>query len=248
LFVNGFGFCLTTFILISICVVKFAEGGWITLAITGAVVAIAFAVKRHYDRIYQQLRRLDEIVSVTPTTGGAAAAEAPAVCDPKGKTAVFFVNGFNGLGMHTLLQAMRLFEGVFQNYVFVQVGVIDAGNFKGNAEIERLQAHIQSESARYVQFMRRYGRNAEAMTALGRDVVDTLNELAPQITRRFSNVVFFGGQLVFERETVVSRWLHNYTVFALQRRFYLLSLPFVTLPIRVPDRRAAAQPKWPESV
>jgi hypothetical protein len=30
--------------------------------------------------------------------------------------------------------------------------------------------------------------------------------------------------------------LHNYTVFALQRRFYLLGLPFVTLPIRVPEK------------
>jgi hypothetical protein len=57
---------------------------------------------------------------------------------------------------------------------------------------------------------------------------------------RIPKVVFFAGQLVFERETLAARWLHNYTVFALQRRFYLLGLPFVTLPIRVPDQPPGA--------
>jgi hypothetical protein len=149
---------------------------------------------------------------------------------------VFFVNGFNGLGLHTLLQAMRLFEGAFKNFVFVQVGVVDAGNFKGSSEMDRLQAHIQSECNHYVDYMRRKGRTAHAFTVVGRDVVDEIETIAPKISKQFPNSVFFGGQLVFERETLVSRWLHNYTVFTLQRRFYLLGLPFVTLPIRVPDK------------
>ena len=46
--INGIGLCLTSFILISLCVVKFHEGGWVTLVVTGAVVALAFFVKRHY--------------------------------------------------------------------------------------------------------------------------------------------------------------------------------------------------------
>jgi hypothetical protein len=87
--------------------------------------------------------------------------------------------------------------------------------------------------------MHRRGNGAEAITTVGRDVVEEIAKLAPQILGRFPNAVFFGGQLVFERETFVSRWLHNYTVFALQRRLYLLGLPFVTLPIRVPNRRVA---------
>ena len=52
--------------------------------------------------------------------------------DPKGKTAIVMVNGFNGLGLHTLLGLLRIFPGVFKNFVFVQVGVVDAGNFKGS--------------------------------------------------------------------------------------------------------------------
>jgi hypothetical protein len=239
LLINGLGFCLTTFILVSICVVKFGEGGWITLVITGALVAVAFAIKRHYATVLRQLRRLDEIVPAATAPASKAAVSrgpAPPAGDSGLRTAVFFVNGFNGLGLHTLLQAMRLFPRVFGNFVFVHVGVIDAGNFKGSSELERLRAHTESECGRYLEFVRGHANRAEAFTALGRDVVDEIVKLAPEIAARYPDALFFGGQLVFERETLVSRWLHNYTVFALQRQFYLLGLPFVTLPIRVPDR------------
>jgi len=39
--------------------------------------------------------------------------------------------------------------------------------------------------------------------------------------------------VLFERETMASRWLHNHTIFTLQHRLFLLGLPFVILPIRV---------------
>ncbi len=248
--INGVGLALTTFILVSICVVKFAEGGWITLVVTGAIVALAFAIKRHYTRVGKQLDRLNEIVEVSMPGGCGRAAtavenqlasqrEASHLTAAPARTAVFLVNGFNGLGLHTLLHAMRLFDGAFRNFVFVQVGVVDAGNFKGASEIERLRTHIQAECGRYVSYMRRHGHCAEAFSTLGPDAVEEVCKFTPAITARFPNAVFFAGQLVFERETLLSRWLHNYTVFALQRRFYLLGLPFVTLPIRVTEKPAA---------
>jgi hypothetical protein len=41
--------------------------------------------------------------------------------------------------------------------------------------------------------------------------------------------------LLFNRETYLTRWLHNHTVATLQRRFFLSNLPFVVLPIRVTE-------------
>ena len=237
--INGIGLALTTFILVSICVVKFAEGGWITLVVTGAIVALAFAIKRHYARVARQLDRLNEIVAAENLSATTEKTPEPTACDPKAKTAVFLVNGFNGLGLHTLLHAMCLFDGAFKNFVFVQVGVVDAGNFKGASEIEHLRTHIQAECVRYVSYMHRHGYCAEAFSTLGPDAVEEISKFAPKIIARFPNAVFFAGQLVFERETLLSRWLHNHTVFALQRRFYLLGLPFVTLPIRVVEKPAA---------
>jgi K+ transporter len=61
---NGVGFLLTTFILITLSVVKFFEGGWITLVVTGFLVALAVLIKRHYNQTALDLRHLDELAAV----------------------------------------------------------------------------------------------------------------------------------------------------------------------------------------
>jgi hypothetical protein len=202
------------------------------------LVGGAFLIKRHYNQTKQDLHRLEELVAVTEMGKGGVArlgVESRPVprLDPKGKTAVVLVNGFNGLGLHTLFGVQRLFPGVFKNFVFVQIGVVDAGNFKGADEVENLKQHITEGNQRYVNYMADHGVHAEALAAVGIDVVQKAAEMAPQILERFPNAIFFGGQLVFRRETFFTRLLHNYAVFALQRRFYQQGLPLLILPIRV---------------
>ena len=128
---------------------------------------------------------------------------------------------------------VRLFGATFKNFVFVEVGHLDAGNFKGASEIENLNAKVQADLDRYVKFMLSRGHYAEGISSIGTDVVDEVAKLAPQITERFPQAVFFAGQLVFPHETFFTRWLHNYAVFAAQRRLYQQGLPFLILPIRV---------------
>ncbi|SPE61031.1 Amino acid transporter [Verrucomicrobia bacterium] len=234
--VNGVGAVLTIFILVSLSFIKFFEGGWITLVVTGLLVGTAFLVKRHYNQTSQELRHLDDLVSVVQLerqATGQEPAPPPAEPDLKAKTAVVLVNGFNGLGLHTLFGVLRMFPGVFKNFVFVQIGVVDAGNFKGIAEVENLKRHIEEDNQRYVDYLRSRGFYAEAVTEVGIDVVQKAVELAPGILQRFPNAIFFGGQLVFHKETFFTRFLHNYAVFALQRRFYQQGLPLLILPIRV---------------
>ena len=236
--INGIGFVICFFILISLSVIKFKEGGWVTLVVTGLLVLVALGIKRHYLGTAKVLRRLDELIEVAELSGAsverdrAAAAEGPKL-DLKAKTAVLLVNGFNGLGLHTLLTIMRMFPGVFRNFIFVQVGVVDAGNFKGAAELENCRRHAEKELQRYVDYMRQHGYYAEGIAAMGTDLVAEVSELAPELFKRFPHAVFFGGQLVFPDETFVTRWLHNYAVFALQRKFYQQGFPFLILPIRV---------------
>jgi amino acid transporter len=233
--INGIGFALTTFILITLTALKFTEGGWITLVVTGLLVGAAFLIKRHYNQTRVDLGRLDELVSVVEVDKPGAGVTARPVppLDSKGKTAVVLVNGFNGLGLHTLLGVQRMFPGVFKNFVFVQVGVVDAGNFKGATEVDNLRRYIEEGNQRYVNYMAQHGAHAEAVAAVGIDVVQKAAELAPQILEKFPNAIFFGGQLVFRHETFFTRLLHNYAVFALQRRFYQQGLPLLILPIRV---------------
>ena len=239
-FINGIGLILCTFILISVTFIKFHEGGWVTLVVTGGLIVLSIAIKRHYEYTSRLLRRLDDLVATTTSSVGhrtdaelAQLQAAIPACDPNAKTAVLLVNGFNGLGLHTLFSIIRLFQGVFKNFIFVQVGVIDAGTFKGADEIKALETTAHQEVNRYVEFMNREGYCAEGYSSVGIDVIDEIAELAPRIVEKFPNAVFFGGQLVFPEDTFLSRWLHNYIVFAIQRRYYHQGVPFVILPIRV---------------
>src|SRR3990167_20361 len=235
--VSSVGLGLTTFILISVTVIKFNEGGWVTLLVTGVLVSIVLGIKRHYEHTAKMLKRLDSLVMAA---GFSSAESIPGITkkemeefDPEAKTAVLLVNGFNGMGLHTLFNIFRLFGDSFKNFVFVQIGVIDAGNFKGAEELERLEAHAKSEIERYADFVKQHGYHAEGMFALGTDVVEEASKLAPQITEKSPQVVFFGGQIVFPKETFLTRLLHNYTVFSMQRKFYHEGIPLVILPIRV---------------
>jgi K+ transporter len=153
LLVNGIGLVLTGFILISVIVLKFHEGGWITLVLTGALVSVAVLIKRHYNHTTQLLQRLDNLVyaadSSTPEFNPRATGSQ---FDPTAKTAVLLVNGFNGLGLHTLFGVIRLFEGIFKNFVFVHIGCVDARTFKGPADVEHLQNQVKGELDRYCGF------------------------------------------------------------------------------------------------
>ncbi len=237
--INGFGLLLTTFILCSLTAVKFFEGGWATLLVTALLVAAAFGIKRHYRKVSHQLTRLDAIVEVADQEielrcAAANAADASSVGLAKeDRTAVILVNGYNGLGLHTALHVPRMFGGTFRNLVFLQVGAVDAGNFKGTAELDALRGHTAASAERYAAWARAHGFGATTLTAIGHDVMGEIMRLAHEAAAQFPNHVFFAGQLLFTHETRLTRWLHNHTAFTLQQRFLRANLPFVILPIRV---------------
>jgi hypothetical protein len=154
-------------------------------------------------------------------------------CDPLAKTAVIFVNGYNGLGIHTTLAVQRMFPEVFKNYIFVEIGVVDAGNFKGATEINHLEQTVAKETQRYTDYMNSHGIHAESVYEIGTDIVDTARDLADRLAERFPNIMFFGGQIVFKEENYFTRILHNFAVFGLQRSFFQHGLPFFVLPVRV---------------
>jgi amino acid transporter len=238
LFINGTGLALSAFILTSMVIMKFSEGGWITLFITGTLIVLALLIKRHYYQTAKLLHRLNNLVTVAEsaedTLASAAADMAQELkADPKAKTAVLLVSGFNGIGLHTLFGVIRLFGGTFKNFVFVQVGIVDAGNFKGRSEVGRLETEAKTDVARYVKFMHKQGFYAEGRFEVGTDVVEEVGNIAPKILERFPNAVFFGGQLIFPQDSFAIRFLHNYTVFAMQKKLYREGIPFVILPIRV---------------
>jgi hypothetical protein len=122
---------------------------------------------------------------------------------------------------------------MYKNFAFVQIGVIDAGIFKGAEEIKGLQTQISKDVDKYVKLISSHGYHTEGFTSVGTDVVEEITKLAPEILKKYPNAVFFGGQIVFPNDSILTRWLHNYTVFASQRKLYAEGIPFVVLPIKV---------------
>src|ERR1700722_19421982 len=232
--INGAGLLLTSSILISLCLVKFFEGGWVTLLVTGLLIGVAFWVKRYYLHTKKKLERLNELVAAAMSDEAVTATlKPPAPRNTNARTAVFLVHGFNGIGLHTLLAVIRMFPKVYQNFIFVQVGVLDAGNFKGANEVENLRQHTETEVKHYVSYISKHGYYSEAHVALGTDIVDEAEKLCNEVAEQFPQAQFFAGQLVFDEENRIGRWLHNHTVFQLQRRLYQDNRVMLVLPIKV---------------
>jgi len=111
--------------------------------------------------------------------------------------------------------------------------VLDAGNFKGASEVENLREHSRREVERYVSYMNRRGYFAAGEYGLGTDIVEEAAVLCDAIAEKYPQAQFFAGQLVFKDESLVARWLHNHTVFELQRRLYHHGRAMLILPIMV---------------
>jgi amino acid transporter len=217
---------------------KAYEGGWLTIVITAVMVVFAFRIKGHYTRVRQQLRRLDEQLLDLPLRPHDQHLEPIHKDEP---VAVMLVNGFSGLGIHTVLSVQSLFPHQYKAYCFASVAVIDSATFKGHSEIEALTKQTVSDLEKYVDLARKLGFRADYRYRVGTEAVESVVELCEEIAKEFPRSIFYLGQLVFENDRVYYKILHNETAFAIQRRLQFAGLQAIVLPIRVtaPKRKRA---------
>lgn len=228
--IHGIGFLMCASILLVTIFEKFTQGGWITVVITGALIAIAFAIHKHYERVRAGMRSFDEILaSLPPVAGGASAAP----LDKNAPTAVITVKTFSGFGIHEVLSIHRLFPRTFKNFIFISAAVVDSGSFKGEQEIERLEDETRANLEKYVTWARSQGMAADYRMAVGTEAVDTVSELCKLIVEEYPRAIFFMGKLIFREEKWFHRLLHNETPNAIQRRLQFDGLQAIVLPIRV---------------
>ena len=136
----------------------------------------------------------------------------------------------------------RFAPGYFKNVIFVSVGVVDSGSFKGAETLDDLRKHTAESLAKYVDLVRGWGVPATSFMAIGTDAVEELEKLCVQVLKRHPKAIFFTGQLVFQKDTWYQRLLHNQTAFALMRRLQWDRVPMVILPTRLerPSRSSTA--------
>jgi hypothetical protein len=229
LLLTGWGLSITASILAVVLTSKFIEGGWLALAVIAAIVGLCWAIRSHYHATRTQLGELDEILIQIPKR---EVRERPALKEGE-PAAVFFVSNYRGIGVHTLLNAQRLFPGRFHNFVFLSVGEVDTSRIKGDREIEQLQIRVQAQLDKYVDFCNAHGLAAVGLCAFGTDPAEESITLTEEVLRRFPGSVFFAGILVFRQENWVTRFLHNYTAHAIQRRLHLKGIPLLIMPMIV---------------
>jgi amino acid transporter len=227
LFAAGLLLCAT--ILAITTIEKFMEGGWITLAVTGALVLFCFRIRRHYDEVTRKLAVLYQALMHIPASGPGTAS-AP---DPSQPVAAVLVARYGGLGLHTLLNAFRHFPNQFKGVIFMSVGVIDSNEFKGEGAIEELQESVEKNLKRYVDFARSQSIPAAYRLTVGTDAVDMVEKLCLEIGRDFPQATFFAGKVLFEKETGYHHLLHNETAFAIQKRLQWAGKMVVVVPARL---------------
>jgi len=229
----SFGFLLCASILSITVTEKFTEGGWITIAVTGSLVALCFVIRSHYRDVGVALSKLyAELEDLPPEPGVAAGTPLPDV-DPREPTAAVLVASYGGLGIHTAVNIFAAFPGHFRNIVFLSVGVIDSGAFKGEKAVDSLRSDTEATLQRYVDLAHRLGVAATYRLALGTDAVAEAETLCLAVKREFPRTTFFAGKVIFRRERWFQRVLHNETAFAIQKRLQWAGQTMVILPARV---------------
>lgn len=228
IFIHGLALVMCAAILAITTFEKFGHGGWVTVVITTLFVLLCLRVRRHYDSIRAGLRQLDDILGAIPTSGPPN--DQP--LNPNVPTAVILVSGFNGLGVHTVLSTLRFFPGLYKQFIFVSIAVVDSGHFKGREEIEALQQETDASVQKYVDLTRHLGFPADGVTDIGIEVVAEATDVCERVARQYAKATIISGKLVFRQERMFNRLLHNETPTLIQRRLQWLGVPMVVLPVR----------------
>jgi len=226
-FVVGFLLCAT--ILVITVFEKFGEGGWLTLVVTAAVVGLCFLIRRHYRQV--KLRLADLYKDVRHLDNGL---HAPLpILDHHAPTACVLVANYDGVGIHTVLNVFRSFPNHFKNLVFISVGVIDSGGFKGADSVEALEHETQTSLKRFCSLATTLEMPSTYKLSIGTDAVAEAEKLCRLVMAEFPVVTFVGGKVIFAREVWYQRFLHNETALAIQKRLYWMGATMVVLPAKV---------------
>jgi amino acid transporter len=233
----GLALCVT--ILIVTCFEKFADGGWLTLVITGLLVVLCFIIRSHYRLVVGAIRRLDvelpdpladpELALAMSNRGSEPLKE----IDRNRPVAILFVGGYGGLGRHALLTLLRMFPHHFRGVVFCSIAIIDSGNFKGVEEVHDLEEKTRANLEKYVKFAATLGIPSESAFSTGIEVAVEAEKLGKDLIARFPQGLFVAGQLLFDEDSTFNRILHNETAFLIQRRLQHAGIPMVVLPVRL---------------
>jgi len=226
LLVNGTGMLVSAAILIVTVSLKFFQGGWVTVVVTGGVVLVAVLIRRHYRRFQFATTMLNLLVP-DRTMGEPGQPVERSV-------AAIFVHRYDGLGLHTLARLRAIVGRDLRKMVFLSVVQVDSDQFRDEKHLAELQRARKEDLGRYEALARSWGYEAESNMAFGTDVVEECEKLAVAVNDKHPDALFISGQVVFRPESFSHRILHNEVAFSLQRRLIFRGFDMLILPVELP--------------
>lgn len=229
LLLSALGFIICAGILVVLLVERFAQGGWVTALIIGAIATLCIFIRNHYRETKQAIRSVDDVFATQPFGPN----REPVEPDPEAQTAVFIVGTSRGGGLHALLWVQRMFPNHFKNFLFVNARTVDYHAYGGEGAMEKMRAEAAETLEYFVDFCHSHGMAASSYLGFGTDAVDEVTRLCEEISREFPHAIYFTSKLIFTSDNWLVRMLHNQASLAVQRRLHLEGLQMVILPMKV---------------
>lgn len=229
LLLSTLGFIICAGILVVLLVERFAQGGWVTALIIGAIATLCIFIRNHYRETKQAIRSVDDVFATQPFGPN----REPVEPDPEAQTAVFIVGTSRGGGLHALLWVQRMFPNHFKNFLFVNARTVDYHAYGGEGAMEKMREEAAETLEYFVDFCHSHGMAASSYLGFGTDAVDEVTRLCEEISREFPHAIYFTSKLIFTSDNWLVRMLHNQASLAVQRRLHLEGLQMVILPMKV---------------
>lgn len=212
---------------------KFTTGGWITIFVTGGLIALGFWIRKQYDKVACQVQQTEELLAQAfSKKRQRAELQAPEV-DPEKPTAVFIIDETAASGLHTLLWVQREFPRTYTNFIFASVAEFDTEELVDDNKWKRLNVNTTKRLQQYVDYCHDRGIPSKYYHAFSIDVAQRMEELADQIAQDYPRATFFGAKVISDNENFFTQFLHNQIIYILQRRLHNRGKTMIIMPMKL---------------
>ncbi|MBM3617420.1 MAG: APC family permease, partial [Alphaproteobacteria bacterium] len=212
---------------------KFTTGGWITIFVTGGLIALGFWIRKQYDKVACQVRQTEEVLAQAFSKKRQRAETQVPEVDPEKPTAVFIIDETAASGLHTLLWVQREFPRTYTNFIFASVAEFDTEELVDDNKWRRLNVNTTTRLQQYVDYCHDRGIPSKYYHAFSIDVAQRMEELADQIAQDYPRATFFGAKVISDDENFFTQLLHNKIIYILQKRLHNRGKTMIIMPMKL---------------
>ena len=226
--------CFVCVIILCITVIeKISGGSWLTLVIIFIFVYACLRIKRYYTKIRRVMNKYDTTLSRHLVTTELSALPTAREFSNSGYTGVVILDEYRGLGIHTVLNALKMFPENLQNFIFLKVGMIDNSNISQTNSLEKLQQVIKEEEKFFTTWAIENNLNTKFYSKISVNALQSYKELIDKIVNEEKNCLFFGGRIIARKQGLISRILDFPLVLNLQNQLNSIGYNLIIMPMKI---------------